>query len=123
MISTIIYFLSDERRQISSSICYVIRNIDFGDDFEGELKIYTECRGLFKSLDTVQICLSQVALNLAIKVVKKSEKKQAHQKPKIHGFLQVEISFFDLAMKLMMACELSITVICIEELMIGLYYF
>ena len=100
----IIDFSSDERRQISSSICYVIRNIDFGDDFEGQLKIYTECRGLFKSLDTVQICLSQVVLNLAIKVVKKSEKKQAHQKPKIHGFLQVKISFYDLAIKSMMTC-------------------
>ena len=79
----------DERRQISGSICYVIRNIDFGDDFEGQLKIYTECRGLFKSLDTVQICLSQVVLNLGTKVVKRSEQKQAYQKTKIHGFLQV----------------------------------
>ena len=102
-----ILFLSDERRQISSSICYVIRNIDFGDDFEGQLKIYTECRGLFKSLDTVQICLSQVVLNLAIKVVKKSEKKQAHQKPKIHGFLQVIFFYVDFAIMTLLLLGLA----------------
>ena len=88
------YVFPDERRQISASICYVIRNIDFGDDFEGQLKIYTECRGLFKSLDTVQICLSQVVLNLGIKVARKSEQRQAYQKQKIHGFLQVCESIF-----------------------------
>ena len=67
----------------------MIRRTDFGDDFENQLKVYTECRGLFKNLDSVQICLSHVVLNLATKVVRKSEQKQSHQKPKIHGFLQV----------------------------------
>ena len=67
----------------------MIRRIDFGDDFENQLKVYTECRGLFKNLDSVQTCLSHVVLNLATKVLRKSEQKQSHQKPKIHGFLQV----------------------------------
>ena len=67
----------------------MIRRIDFGEDFENQLKVYTECRGLFKNLDSVQTCLSHVVLNLATKVLRKSEQKQSHQKPKIHGFLQV----------------------------------
>ena len=75
----------------------MIRRIDFDEDFENQLKVYTECRGLFKNLDSVQTCLSHVVLNLATKVLRKSEQKQLHQKPKIHGFLQVcNYSFYSL---------------------------
>ena len=86
----------------------MIRRIDFGDDFENQLKVYTECRGLFKNLDSVQICLSHVVLNLATKVVRKSEQKQSHQKPKIHGFLQVcNYSFFIIEIKCYLMFKIS----------------
>ena len=56
--------IADETRQISVIICSVIGVVDYGHDFENQLKFYTECRGKFRILDLVQIHLVHRVLNV-----------------------------------------------------------
>lgn len=86
--------IKDETRQISSCICRVIDLVDFDDDFERRLKFYTECRGKFKRLDSVQVRLVHCVLNLAIAVKTKTNKGQLlrHSSSR-QGFVQACCAF------------------------------
>ena len=85
-----IIFLADETRKLSHYITNCIDSIDddLNENFEDQLKFYTECRGQFKRLEYVQLRLTHRALALASTILKKSNQRQIFSS-RIRGFFQV----------------------------------
>ena len=86
----VLYFFSDETRKLSYYITNCIDSIDddLDENFEDQLKFYTECRGQFKRLEYVQLRLTHKALALASTILKKSNQRQ-NLSSRIRGFFQV----------------------------------
>ena len=57
----------EEKERISKKIKKLIYKIDFGKDLEKQLKVYTEARGMFQSLDDVMESLVHASLGLAMR--------------------------------------------------------
>ena len=83
-------FFADETRKLSHYITNCIDSIDddLNENFEDQLKFYTECRGQFKRLEYVQLRLTHTALALASTILKKSNQRQNFSS-RIRGFFQV----------------------------------
>ncbi|GAB0088083.1 VPS35 endosomal protein sorting factor-like [Sergentomyia squamirostris] len=58
--------VDDERRQIGGLISHMIKQVDFGKDFEAQLTFYVDARATFLNLDTVYATLIHCVNNLAM---------------------------------------------------------
>uniref|UniRef100_A0A1B0D7S3 Uncharacterized protein n=1 Tax=Phlebotomus papatasi TaxID=29031 RepID=A0A1B0D7S3_PHLPP len=58
--------VEDERRQIGGLISHMIKQVDFGRDFESQLAFYVDARAAFLNLDTVYATLIHCVNNLAM---------------------------------------------------------
>lgn len=63
--------INDEKRQISNFICHAIRIVDYEEDFEEQLRFYTDCRGKFSQLEAVQIELVHRVNALAMRTLQR----------------------------------------------------
>ena len=80
----------DETRQISQYVTSVIDAIDadLEENYEERLIFYSDCRGRFKRLDSVQWRLIFKVISLASSIlVKTNQKQQSSQR--VRGFFQV----------------------------------
>jgi len=84
----------DETRQISQYVTSVIDAIDadLEENYEERLIFYSDCRGRFKRLDSVQWRLIFKVISLASSIlVKTNQKQQSSQR--VRGFFQACIAF------------------------------
>uniref|UniRef100_A0A6B2ED98 Putative membrane protein associated with esophageal cancer in s n=1 Tax=Phlebotomus kandelakii TaxID=1109342 RepID=A0A6B2ED98_9DIPT len=58
--------MEDERRQIGSLISHMIKQVDFGREFERQLAFYVDARAAFVNLDTVYATLIHCVNSLAM---------------------------------------------------------
>ncbi|XP_055679192.1 VPS35 endosomal protein sorting factor-like [Lutzomyia longipalpis] len=58
--------VEDERRQIGGLISHMIKQVNFGRDFESQLAFYVDARATFLNLDTVYATLIHCVNNLAM---------------------------------------------------------
>ncbi|XP_059611649.1 VPS35 endosomal protein sorting factor-like [Phlebotomus argentipes] len=58
--------VDDERRQIGGLISHMIKQVDFGRDFESQLAFYVDARAAFLNLDVVYATLIHCVNNLAM---------------------------------------------------------
>eukprot|EP01094_Clydonella_sp_ATCC50884_P003835 TRINITY_DN1294_c0_g1_i1.p1 TRINITY_DN1294_c0_g1~~TRINITY_DN1294_c0_g1_i1.p1 ORF type:complete len:822 (+),score=193.91 TRINITY_DN1294_c0_g1_i1:196-2661(+) len=59
----------DDIRQISESISFFLRKVDYDMDFEKQLNFYVDCRRAFANLDSVKGMLVTCAANLAMRTL------------------------------------------------------
>ena len=91
LLSWVVFDASDETRQISQLICSALNELDFGDDFDRQLKFLTDCRAKLKRLDAVQTHLVFRVLMMATQALKNvnARANSMKRRPRIHAFLQV----------------------------------